>query len=192
MIVIALMAAAAMLPPSPAAAPAADTACIVMAELAGRRSPLDSVTIASPEGAGAIKFCYGRPSARGRTMLGGRLPFGRLWRTGANEPTMLHTTAPIELAGVRLQPGSYSFYTVPGERKWLIVLNRSTSQWGHTRYYTGEVAEQEIARAPVAAHRSEKYVETLTIEGEVRGTRQFVILKWENFVVEIPVRWAPT
>ncbi len=68
-----------------------DTACVVMEMPANRRlSPLDSLTFTV--GGSPVKLCYGRPSARGRTMIGGRdVAYGRLWRTGANEPTMIHS-----------------------------------------------------------------------------------------------------
>ena len=74
----------------------------------GRRSPLDSLTFSVRNQ--PVKVCYGRPSARGRTMLGGpSVPYGRLWRTGANEPTVFFTPIPLKLAGIAVPPGTY-FY----------------------------------------------------------------------------------
>ena len=102
--------------PQPAAAPQPDTGlrCEPSPEmpLQGRASPYDSATVAV---AGtALKVCYGRPSSRGRTMIGGEhVPYGELWRTGANEPTTIHTPIPVSIAGVDLEPGSYSLYTIP-------------------------------------------------------------------------------
>ncbi len=123
---------------------AVDTACVTMntdrLPLASRPSPLDSLTFTL--GGHPVKICYGRPSARGRRMIGGpSVPYGQLWRTGANEPTMIHTTTALSIAGVRVQPGSYSLYTVPGEEQWQIVVNRSISQWGHESRYTADIRE---------------------------------------------------
>jgi hypothetical protein len=170
----------------------ADTACITMntdrMPLAGRQSPLDSATVML-EG-GAVKLCYSRPSTRGRTMIGGNaVPHDKIWRTGANEPTMLHTTLPITAAGVALEPGSYSLYTVPGESQWQVVLNRSITQWGHENFYTGEVVAAEIARRPVRSEQLEEHVEQHTMKWEKQGAGAAdLVLEWEHTRVRIPVR----
>ncbi len=106
---------------APSAAPApvlADSACPVLmpdkVPVEGRQSPLDSVTFTA--GGKTVKLCYGRPSARGRKMIGGELiPYGKLWRTGANEPTVIFTPVALDIAGVRVEPGKYSIYSVPNE-----------------------------------------------------------------------------
>ena len=170
--------------------PAQDLACIIMRPantLAERRSPLDSVMF-TVDGS-PVKVCYGRPSARGRTMIGGEaVPYDQIWRTGANEPTMIHTSVTLQIAGVDIAAGSYSLYTVPGRTEWEIVLNASVSQWGHERFYTGEVAEQEIGRGRAAAGRPGEHVETFTISAEAMVDETLLVLSWENTRVEIPIR----
>ena len=75
-----------------------------------------------------VKICYGRPASRARTMLGGsRVPYGRLWRTGANEPTTILSPIPLDIAGITMPAGRASLYTVPGPETWQVILNRSTS-----------------------------------------------------------------
>jgi hypothetical protein len=177
--------------PQPAATPEPDHGlrCEPSPEmpLEGRASPYDSATVAI---AGTqLKVCYGRPSARGRTMIGGEhVPYGELWRTGANEPTIVHTPIPIAIAGVHLDPGSYSLYTIPDPETWTVILNASTGQWGHESRYTGEVAAQEVGRGMVAAERTEAHIETFTIRGEpADGNRAFLVLEWERTRVRIPV-----
>src|SRR5688572_10174650 len=82
-----------------------------------RPSPMGS-TLLQEEGV-SLRICYGRPAARGRTMLGGsRVPYGQLWRTGANEPTTLITTTGAMIAGVEVPPGRSALYTVPGPESW--------------------------------------------------------------------------
>jgi hypothetical protein len=152
----------------------------------GRASPYDSAMVAV--GGQQLKVCYGRPSARGRTMLGGdAVPFGRLWRTGANEPTIVHVPFRARIAGMEVGPGSYSLYTIPGEREWTVVLNRSTSQWGHESAYTDALRAQEVGRAPVPAERTAQHVETFTIRGEPAGERAALVMEWEHARVRIPV-----
>ncbi|CAN5905411.1 hypothetical protein BH23GEM7_BH23GEM7_01360 [soil metagenome] len=153
----------------------------------GRTSPYDSTMVTV--GGAQAKVCYGRPAARGRTMLGGEaVPYGQLWRTGANEPTIIHLPFAAEIAGVRVEPGSYSLYTMPGEQEWTVILNRSTSQWGHESQYTDQVRAQEVGRGTVRSERTDSPVETFTIRAEPGGQNQaHMILEWENTRVRIPV-----
>ncbi|MGE0354588.1 MAG: DUF2911 domain-containing protein [Gemmatimonadales bacterium] len=183
-----------LLAPAGPGAPAAATPCITMnterLPLATRPSPLDStvITLHGQE----VKVCYGRPSARGRTMLGGEaVPYGKLWRTGANEPTMIHTALPLMIAGVRVGPGSYSLYTVPDKHEWQIIVNRSLTQWGRENYYTPEVAAQEVGRGKVKPEAAPGPVETFTIRLEPAGPNAArMVLEWETTRVVVPVEVA--
>ena len=167
-----------------------DTSCSVqnMEPAEGRVSPLDSLTfrVAGQE----VKICYGRPSSRGRTMIGGsRVPFGKIWRTGANEPTLFRTPVALSIAGVMVPAGTYSIYTVPGEAEWEIIVNRSYSQWGHESFYTDEVRAQEVGRATVSSERTDSHIETFTIRAEetkeISGIH--LMLEWERTRVRVPV-----
>ncbi len=184
------------------AAPASaqmDMSCIVRTAngpLEGRASPLDSVTFRV---AGqAVKICYGRPSARGRTMIGtgssgspikmGEVPFGKIWRTGANEPTLLRTPIALSVAGVSVPAGTYSIYTVPGPTEWEIIVNRSYSQWGQESFYTDEVQAQEVGRGRVLSEPTDTHVETFTIRAEDSADGGLhMILEWERTRVPVPV-----
>ena len=172
-------------------APAADPACITMntknLPLATRKSPLDSVAFTA---AGShVKVCYGRPSLRGRHMIGGEaIPYGKLWRTGANEPTMIHTSGPISIAGIKVGAGSYSLYTVPGATQWEVIVNRSITQWGEESNYTDAVKAQEIGRAKLTAEALKQPVETFTIRAEpASGATTAIVLEWEKTRLSIPI-----
>jgi Protein of unknown function (DUF2911) len=155
--------------------------------LEGRKSPLDSLTftIASQP----VKVCYGRPSSRGRTMLGGTaIPYGKLWRTGANEPTIFYAPVPLRVAGLDVPPGVYSLYTVPGPREWEVIVNRSTSQWGEESNYSDKVKAQELGRAKLKSEALKTPVETFTIKAEPAGDKAAsLLLDWEKTRVRIPV-----
>jgi Protein of unknown function (DUF2911) len=156
--------------------------------LAGRKSPLDSVTFTIARQ--PVKVCYGRPSSRGRTMLGGTdIPYGKLWRTGANEPTIFYAPVPLRIAGLNVPPGVYSLYTVPGPQEWEIIVNRSTSQWGKEDQYTPEVKAKELGRAKVKSEVLKTPVETFTIKAEPEGDNAAsLLLDWEKTRVRIPVQ----
>lgn len=150
--------------------------------LEGRASPYDSARIAV--GDRQILACYGRPGVKGREIFGALIPYGELWRTGANEPTILHVPFAAEIAGVRVAPGSYSLYTIPQEDRWTIILNPSTSQWGHENSYTAEIQAQEVGRGMASTERLDQHVELFTI----RGDGGDILLEWERTRVRIPVR----
>ncbi len=150
----------------------------------GRASPYDSTAFAV--GGAQSLVCYGRPSVRGRTVFGDLVPYGQLWRTGANEPTVIHLPVAASIAGIEVEPGSYSLYTVPGEQEWEIVVNRSTDQWGIENQYEA-VADQEVGRATVPAEATPGLVELFEIRAEPRGDGADLILAWENTQVRVPV-----
>lgn len=166
-------------------------------DVVGRTSPYDSVSI--DVGEGTAKVCYGRPALKGRTMIGGdAVPYDTLWRTGANEPTTIHLDVPARIAGLDVEPGSYSLYTIPREgTEWTLIVNRSTSQWGHESTYTDEVRAQEVGRVEVRAEAIEPEVEQLTIrpveEGETENQEvggagaQGLLLEWQNTRLHIPI-----
>jgi len=171
---------------SPARPAPAPLSCITMntekLPLATRKSPLDSLSF--KVGSSDVKVCYGRPSLRGRHMLGGDdVPYGKLWRTGANEPTMIHTSGPLVVAGIRVPAGSYSLYTVPNASDWEVIVNKSITQWGEEHNYTDAVKAQELGRGKVKPEAMKTPVEMFTITSELG----FLVLQWETTRVKIPV-----
>lgn len=168
----------------------AQVSCKPQRPTENRASTYDSSTIVV-NGQRAL-ICYGRPAARGRTMLGGeRVPYGKLWRTGADEPTTLHIPFAATIAGVTVQPGSYSIYTVPGETEWEVIVNRSTSQWGHEGAYSDAVRAQEVGRGKVMSSTLQDHVEVFTIKSTPVTEGADLVLEWEKTRVAIPVRALP-
>lgn len=180
-----------LLAPAPTAVAQASLACVTMntdhLPLATRKSPLDSLSFTV--GTAQVKLCYGRPSANGRTMVGGSsVPFGKLWRTGANEPTMIHTTGPITIAGVAVPAGSYSIYTIPDPKQWHVIVNRSITQWGHESQYTEQVKAQEVGHGFATPSALSAPVEQFTIRQEAgTGGAVNLLLEWEKIRVTVPV-----
>jgi hypothetical protein len=124
-------------------------------------------------------------------MLGGTdVPYGKIWRTGANEPTIFFAPIPLKVAGLSVVPGVYSLYTVPGAREWEIIVNRSTSQWGEESNYTAEVKSQEVGRAKIRTEAANPALETFTIRAEPAGRGASLVLEWEKTRIKIPVQPA--
>jgi hypothetical protein len=124
-------------------------------------------------------------------MLGGKdVPYGKLWRTGANEPTIFFTPIPLKVAGIAVPPGTYSLYTVPGRTEWEVIVNRSISQWGEEGNYTAQVKAQELSRAKVKSESVTSPIETFTIRAEPDGGNANLVLEWEKTRVKIPVQAA--
>jgi hypothetical protein len=154
---------------------------------AGRPSAYDSTTVTL--GDSRAQVCYGRPSMRGRTIFGGLVPYDELWRTGANEPTIIHLPVAASIAGIEVEPGSYSLYTVPGRQEWTIIVNRSTSQWGIESQYNAAIEAQEVARATVPSEQMGSAVETFQIRAEPSGANAAdLVLEWENTRVRVPIQ----
>jgi hypothetical protein len=152
------------------------------------------------DGSLQAKLCYSRPFARGRTVMGELVPYDTLWRTGANEPTIIHFASPAEIAGISVEPGDYSIYTVPSIEQWRVVVNASTSQWGLTQdaygaednffpnAYTEDVRAQELGRVPISTEEV-PYTEELTASFEDEGNSRYSLLfDWETTRIVIPIR----
>jgi hypothetical protein len=129
-------------------------------------------------------------------MLGGdAVPFGELWRTGANEPTTLHLDSAVRVGDLLLRAGSYSIYTIPGPRDWTVIFNRATRQWGLESEYTDDIAAQEVGRIQVRARTLESPVERLRFASEPSATAAVdLFLEWQRTEIRLPIEagFAPS
>jgi hypothetical protein len=123
---------------------------------------------------------YCRPSSRGRKMIGGKEPFGTVWRTGANEATTIEFAKAVKIEGKALPAGKYALFTMPDEKEWTIIFNKDTNQWGAYNYNQA----QDALRVKVKVAKPSEFVETFTILPE----KEKIILKWENTQVEFKVK----
>ena len=109
-------------------------------------------------GAATFWVDYSRPLARGRVLLGNILPYGHVWRTGANAATQFSTSAAITLAGLRVPAGTYTLWTVPREKGADLVVNKQTGQWG-----TGYDDSFDLGMVPMTTDTRATPVEEFTI-----------------------------
>ena len=141
-------------------------------------SPRD--TVRATMGGAQLTVEYSRPRLRGRTLLGGLIPYDRVWRTGANAATHLSTTAPIRLGGIPLDSGSYTLWTLPARNEVQLIINRETGQWG-----TGYQARHDIARVAMAVDTLASPAEHFTIRVDPASSR--LIMEWGTFRWSAPV-----
>ncbi len=126
-----------------------------------------------------ISVNYGRPSMRGRKIMGELVPWNTVWRTGANEATHFKTNFDMLLGGVPVPRGTYTLWTLPSPTGWKLILNKQTGQWG-TRYDE----RQDYARFDAIVEQLETPVETLTIAFDATGkTHGRLKLMWERTLV---------
>ncbi len=153
-------------------------------EAAERASPLQSATVTL--GGAEARICYGAPSANEREIMGGLVPFDEPWRLGANEATALHLTFPAQVAGIALEPGSYSLYTIPTAGDWQLVVNRQWERWGIP--INDDVRAADVGSATLSPEATAGHVETMVLRFDrVSDTEAHLVMEWENTRLRIPV-----
>jgi hypothetical protein len=156
-------------------------ACLSSLTLSAQNKPASPKAEASGTiGSAKVKIVYSQPSARGRKIMGGLVPYGEVWRTGANEATTIELSAPVKVEGKDLAAGTYSFFTIPGETEWTIIFNKDVKQWGHFSYKQAD----DVLRVTVKPTKLSAAVETFVI---TVGSDQ-IELKWENTAVPIKIK----
>lgn len=169
-------------PPVPA--PAACWTTAEPAELAERPSPLDSASVALS--GGTVKVCHGSPQMRGRDIMGGLVPFDQPWRLGANEATRIHMPAAGTIAGVEVEPGWYSLYTIPSADSWQIFVNESSERWGIP--ISEEVRAADVGSGTVNVQSTDAPIEGLTMTLTENGADAAILtIEWEETRVQVPI-----
>ena len=115
----------------------------------------------------SIRVLYSRPQLKGRALTK-LAPHGEVWRTGANEASEITFHTPMQLEGTAIPVGSYSLYTIPGEKEWTIILNKAINVWGAYNYDQND----DLARITVPVKEAKKSLEAFSmafesVDGEV-------------------------
>jgi hypothetical protein len=132
-----------------------------------------------------IEITYSRPSVKGRVIYGGIVPYGEVWRTGANASTKISFSTSVKLDGNAIPAGKYALFTIPGEQEWTIIISKNTNGFGAFGYK----ADEDLVRfkvTPVAL--ADTKIETFAIEfNHIRDETALLELVWEKTVVPIKV-----
>lgn len=134
-------------------------------------------------GKAVITVDYGRPQVRGRTLLGGIIPYDAVWRTGANAATQFSTTATLKLEGLELAPGKYTLWTLPSRTGVQLIVNKQSGQWG-----TDYDAAQDLGHIPLTIGTNKVPLErfTITVEPTTKNAGNLA-LEWGNFRWMVPI-----
>jgi len=145
-------------------------------------APSPSQTIKQDFGLASVEINYSRPATKGRKIFGDIVPFGKLWRTGANSPTKITFGEDVKIAGKELKAGSYQVMTIPNNGNWEILFNKGNN--GVFNYHP----EEDVLKVLVASQTVSNPIENLTIQfANISANKMDIQLSWEKTLVNIPV-----
>lgn len=128
-----------------------------------------------------IKVVYSRPQKKGRAIFGELVPFGKVWRTGADEATEIKLSKDMTIGGTLVKAGVYSLFTIPNEKEWTIILNSDLDSWGAYAYDE----KKDVARINVPVKQSEE-LEAFSIAFEKTDNGYTMFLGWDTTLVKVP------
>ena len=143
-------------------------------------------TIMQQVGLGKVTISYSRPSLKGRKMLGAaNVPYGKVWRTGANKVTSIEFSEDMSIAGKAVAKGKYALVTIPDAAEWTVILNKDTEQWGTYNYKETD----DVLRFKVKTTKTKAKTETLTFDfADTKPSTANVTLRWENTQIAFEVK----
>jgi hypothetical protein len=147
----------------------------VFAACQGKPSPAASASC-DLGGGKSVKTDYSSPRMKGRKIFGELVPFGQVWRTGANEATTFVPSSDIVVGGKTVPAGSYTIFTVPNADKWTLIINKKTGEWGIPYKYESD----ELARVDMKVSKLPSPVENFTISYVKSGSGCILQVDWES------------
>ncbi|MGB3588114.1 MAG: DUF2911 domain-containing protein [Tunicatimonas sp.] len=153
----------------------------VLAQKALEPKPSPMSVAAMKQGDAYVKVVYSSPHKRDRKVFGGLVPYGEVWRLGANEATEITLTEDLSIGGQNLEAGTYSMYAIPEDGKWTVIFNNALGEWGHYNYDD----KKDALRVEAPTSKTEETYEPFTIMFNEAGTE--MIMAWEDTKVVVPV-----
>ena len=160
---------------------------VVQIQFKNKKSHSPEEEVYFSDGELKLRVFYNRPYKKNREIFGGLVPYGKVWRTGANEATIFETNKTITIEGKKLSPGTYSFWTIPDSTTWMVIFNSESGHWGIN--HKGEANRNpalDVLIIPVHAVKQERVFEQFTIAFEKVGEEAEMVLLWDNTVVAVP------
>lgn len=131
----------------------------------------------------AARVVYSRPQKAGRTIFGGLVKYGEVWRLGANEATEIEFYKPVKIDGKKVAKGRYTLYAITYEGTWTFILNKDTDTWGAFKYDS----KKDILRVSVPVQKTEEPLESLVIGFEKTTTGFKLVVAWDTIKASLPI-----
>ncbi len=131
-----------------------------------------------------IKTDYSSPRMKGRKIFGDLVPYGQVWRTGANEASTFVPSTDVMVGGKSVPAGNYTIFTVPNADKWTLIVNKKTGEWGIPYKYESD----ELARVDMKVSKLSAPVENFTISYEKSGNGCTMNIEWESTRASVDIK----
>src|SRR5215510_14403538 len=131
----------------------------------------------------AARVVYSRPKKEGRTIFGGLVEYGKVWRLGANEATEIEFYQKVNIGGKKVSKGRYTLYALVNENSWTFILNKETDTWGSFKYNP----DKDVVRVDVPVEKNSEMVEYLAMTFEKTSTGINLVVAWENIKASLPI-----
>jgi hypothetical protein len=147
-------------------------------------APSPTQTIKQDFALSSIEINYSRPNTKGRTIFGDLVPYGKLWRTGANGVSKITFGEDVKFGGVPVKAGTYALYTIPGQSEWEVILNKGLDNWG----VDGYKATDDVAKFKVKSMNTGFNTDSFTMQiGKITSNSAEIALVWEKTAIVMPV-----
>ena len=142
--------------------------------------PSPAATATGKIGATDVTVAYSSPAVKGRAIWGGLVPYGQVWRAGANEATTVEFSKAVTVEGKALPAGKYGFFVIPTEKQWTVIFNKVPNQWGSFKYDE----KQDALRVTVTPRKTDTMNERLAYVLTPTG----LVLRWEKLEAPISIK----
>ncbi len=145
-------------------------------------SPMDLAMYKDENDQAVARVIYSRPQKRNREIFGKLIPYGEVWRTGANEATEITFYQDMKIADAEVKAGTYTLYTIPGEKEWTVILNNKTNTWGAYEYSSKE----DKVRINVPVRQAPNTIESLSMAFQESSNGADLLIGWDDSYVKVP------
>ncbi len=147
-------------------------------------SPMDLIVYKNENEEVVARVIYSRPLKRDREIFGKLVPYNEVWRTGANEATELTLYKKMRVADVVIEAGTYTLYSIPGEKEWTVILNNRINTWGAYEY----TDQEDKVRIKVPVRTAPSTIESFSMAFVNKPDGADLLIGWDNNYVEVPFK----
>lgn len=148
------------------------------------KSPMAVTIIRNEDHSPMARIIYSRPHKNGREIFGKLVPYGKVWRTGANEATEITIYNNMTISGKKIPSGTYTLYTIPTKTEWTIILNKKINTWGAFSYDSS----MDIVRIKAPARKSAATIQDFSMAFQPIDNGANLFIGWDDTYVKVPFK----